>query len=258
MATRPFSYNPTQATIAGTTNLGTICIGVSNLDYSSKPGGLTWWMGPEEANSYIVCKDVPAQNFPTPLGNIGNVQFWRSANTDADLINLVSIISGTTQTSISAAASWLNANGYWTNYTGPVTFSRPFVDGSVPGATTETAWNTFRAALTGSYTQFVVSNSLGFSLTVSHATSVQTLASALKNATNNTSVTINSVVWRVGTGCGSPSIGGTAVEFSNVQSCSVLSTIAFRPMINVGTQWGGMGTGATINQASQTMTLTFS
>jgi hypothetical protein len=257
MATRPFSYNPTQATIAGTTNLGTICIGVSNLDYSSKPGGLTWWMGPEEANSYIVCKDVPAQNFPTPLGNIGNVQFWRSANTNADLINLVSIISGTTQTSISAAASWLSSNGYWTNYTSGVTFSRPFPYGTAPGATTETAWNTFRAALTGSYTQFVISNSLGFSLTVSHATLVQTLADALKNATNNTSVTINSVVWRVGTGCGTPSIGGVAVEFSNVGSCTASSTIAIRPMIN-NLNWGGMGTGSTVSQASQTMTLTFS
>jgi len=256
MATRPFSYNPTQATIAGTTNLGTICIGVSNLDYSSNPGGLTWWMGPDEDNSYIVCKDVPAQNFPTPLGNIGNVQFWRSANTNADLINLVSIISGTTQTSISAAASWLSSNGYWTNYTNSVTFSRPFVQGSAPSVTTETAWNTFRAALTGSYTQFVISNTLGFSLTVSHATSVQTLATALKNATS-ASVTIGSVVWQVGTGCGAPSIGGVAVEFSNVGSCTASSTIALRPMIG-NLNWGGMGTGSTVNQASQTITLTFS
>jgi hypothetical protein len=262
MATRPFSYNPTQATIAGTTNLGTICIGVSNLDYSSKPGGLTWWMGPEEANSYIVCKDVPAQNFPTPLGNIGNVQFWRSANTNADLINLVSIISGTTQTSISAAASWLSSNGYWTNYTNSVTFSRPFVQGSAPGATTETAWNTFRAALTGSYTQFVISNTLGFSLTVSHATSVQTLATALKNATSLgfteiASVTINSVVWKVGTGCGTPSIGGVTTELSNIGFCDGGATIALRPMIG-NQNWGGMGTGSTLNQASQTITLTFS
>lgn len=35
MAARPFSYNPEQAIIEGTTNVGTICIGVSALDYSS-------------------------------------------------------------------------------------------------------------------------------------------------------------------------------------------------------------------------------
>ena len=84
-----------------------------------------------------------------------------------------------------------------------------------------------------------------------------TQADALKNATNNTSVTINSVVWRVGTACGTPSIGGVAVEFSNVGSCTASSTIAFRPMIN-NLNWGGMGTGSTVSQASQTMTLTFS
>ena len=114
--TRPFSYNPTQSTIAGTTNLGTICIGVSDLDYATSPGGLTWWMGPDEDNSYVVCKDVPAQNFPTPLGNIGNVQFWRCTNTDLAFRDMVSTISGTTQASASAASDWLASNNYWTNW----------------------------------------------------------------------------------------------------------------------------------------------
>jgi hypothetical protein len=113
--TRPFSYNPTQATITGTINVGTICIGVLDLDYSSKPGGLTWWMGPNEASSYIVCKDVPAQNFPTPLGNIGNVQFWRSSNTDEAFKDMVATISGISQVSATAASDWLSLNGYWTN-----------------------------------------------------------------------------------------------------------------------------------------------
>ena len=113
--TRPFSYNPTQSTIAVTTNLGTICIGVSDLDYATSPGGLTWWMGPDEDNSYVVCKDVPAQNFPTPLGNIGNVQFWRSTNTDLAFRDMVSTISGTAQASASAASDWLASNNYWTN-----------------------------------------------------------------------------------------------------------------------------------------------
>ena len=113
--TRPFSYNPTQSTITGTTNVGTLCIGVSPLAYSANPGGLTWWMGPDEDNSYIIAKDVPAGNFPTQVGNIGNVQFWRCTNTDLAFKDLVSIISGTTQASASAASDWLASNNYWTN-----------------------------------------------------------------------------------------------------------------------------------------------
>jgi hypothetical protein len=72
-------------------------------------------MGPDEDNSYVVCKDVPAQNFPTPLGNIGNVQFWRCTNTDLAFRDMVSTISGTTQASASAASDWLASNNYWTN-----------------------------------------------------------------------------------------------------------------------------------------------
>jgi hypothetical protein len=113
--TRPFSYNPSQSIIPGTTNLGTICIGVADLEYADRPGGITWWMGPDEDNSYVVCKEVPTQDFPTPLGNVGNVQFWRCENNDSAFTNLVSIISGITQASALAASDWLTTNGYWTN-----------------------------------------------------------------------------------------------------------------------------------------------
>ena len=115
MAARPFSYNPTQATITGTTNVGTLCVGVSALDYSSKPGGLTWWMGPDEDNSYVICKDVPAQNFPTPVGASGGVQFWRSTNTNEEFRSLVQAISGTSQATADAANIWLISNGYWSS-----------------------------------------------------------------------------------------------------------------------------------------------
>jgi len=117
--TRPFAYNPTQSTISGTTNIGTLCIGVSALNYGAKPGGLTWWMGPDEDNSYIIAKDVPSANFPTPVGNIGTVQFWGCTNTDEAFRITVQTISGTTQASASAANDWLAANNYWTNWTIP-------------------------------------------------------------------------------------------------------------------------------------------
>jgi hypothetical protein len=119
----------------------------------------------------------------------------------------------------------------------------------------ETAWNTFRAALTGTYTQFVWSSTNGNSITVSDPTLVQSLANGLRTGTA-TAVTINSVSWRVGTGCGTPKIGGVAIEFSNIASCSAASTYALRPQINNG-NWGGTNQ-STVNAPSQTITLTFS
>jgi len=116
MGTRPFAYNATQTAITGTVNAGTICIGVSALDYSSKPGGLTWWNGPDEDNSYVICKAVPAQNFPTPVGNVGGVEFWKCTNTDEAFRSLVQIISGTSQATASAAGTWLISNGYWSSW----------------------------------------------------------------------------------------------------------------------------------------------
>jgi hypothetical protein len=101
----------------------------------------------------------------------------------------------------------------------------------------------------------VWSSTNGNSITVSHPTLVQTLANGLR-ATTATTVTINSVSWLVGLGCGTPKIGGTAVEFSNIGSCNASSTYALRPQIN-NQNWGGTNQ-STVNAPSQTITLTFS
>jgi hypothetical protein len=120
MGSRPFAYNPGPTAISGVTNIGNLAVGASALDYSSKPGGLNWWMGPEESSSYVIAKDVPAQNFPTPLGNVGGVQFWRCSNTDEAFRSTVQTISGTAQASASVASAWLSSNGYWTSFAGVV------------------------------------------------------------------------------------------------------------------------------------------
>jgi hypothetical protein len=135
------------------------------------------------------------------------------------------------------------------------TFSASFTGGTAPSIAIETAWNAFRASLTGTtYTSFTWSSTNGNSQTVSDPTLVQTLADGLRTATV-TAVTINSVVWRVGTACGTPKIGGVAVEFSNIASCSPSSTYALRPMIN-NANWGGTNQ-STVGAPSQTITLTF-
>jgi hypothetical protein len=136
-----------------------------------------------------------------------------------------------------------------------VTFSQAFTGATAPSSAIETAWNTFRSQLIGTYTQFVWSSTNGNSITVSDPTLVQSLANGLRTATV-TDVTINSVSWRVGTGCGIPKIGGVAVEFSNIVSCDVSSTYALRPMIN-NANWGGTNQ-YTVGAPSQTITLTFS
>lgn len=136
-----------------------------------------------------------------------------------------------------------------------VTFSQLFTNGVAPTSTVETAWNTFRASLTGTYTTFRFFSNLNAGVTVTDPTLVQTLANALRTATI-TSVTIGGVNWRVGTGCGTPKIGGVAVEFSNIASCSASSTYSLRPMIN-NLNWGGVN-GSTVGAATQTITLTFS
>ncbi len=136
-----------------------------------------------------------------------------------------------------------------------VTFSQTFTQSVAPTTTIETAWNTFRSSLTGTYTTFRFFSNLNAGVTVTDGSLVQTLANGLRTATI-TSVTIGGVNWRVGTGCGSPKIGGVAVEFSNVGSCNGSSTYALRPMIN-NLNWGGVN-GPTAGAATQTITLTFS
>jgi hypothetical protein len=166
--------------------------------------------------------------------------------------------STTTTTTIAPTTTTTTSTSTTTTTTNNVigtTFSGSFIQNSPPTTAIETAWNTFRSQLTGSYTSFTWSSTNGNSITVTHPTNVQTLANALRNATNLTSVTINSVVWRVGTGCGTPKIGGVAVEFSNISSCSASSTYALRPMIN-NANWGGTNQ-STVGAPTQTITLSF-
>jgi len=109
--------------------------------------------------------------------------------------------------------------------------------------------------LIGRYTTFRFFSNLNSGATVTDPTLVQSLANGLRTATI-TSVTIGGVNWRVGTGCGTPKIGGVAVEFSNIGSCSASSTYALRPMIN-NLNWGGVN-GSTVGAVTQTISLIFS
>ena len=122
MATsRPFTYN-TSSTVNGTEQIGELAIGVIPLDYSSNPGGLKWWMGPDEDNKYIIGKDVSTKDWPTPVpeGNIGSVRFWAtSTENDTQFVDLTNSLGGNSFTTVSSSLSWLSGSGYWSNY--PIT-----------------------------------------------------------------------------------------------------------------------------------------
>jgi len=135
-----------------------------------------------------------------------------------------------------------------------VQFSQSFVQGVTASASVVTAWETFRSQLTGSYNSFTWSSTNGNSITVTHATSVQNLANALRTAAA-ASATIGSKTWFVGLACGATSGYAVAVEFSDVGSCTASSTYALRPLIG-NSNWGGTNE-YTVNAPSQTITLTF-
>lgn len=115
--TTPFTYN-NGTYILGTEQIGDLSIGLLSQDYASNPGSKTWWMGPDEDNIYVIGKDVPTEDHPTPLGNIGSVQFWAtSTRSDSEFINLTNSTFIQSFTTISECLSWLSTNGYWSNYT---------------------------------------------------------------------------------------------------------------------------------------------
>lgn len=66
MTTTPFAYN-TGSSIAGTSQVGDIAIGITDQDYSLNPGGVSWWMGPDEDTGYVITVPVSGNTQPTPI-----------------------------------------------------------------------------------------------------------------------------------------------------------------------------------------------
>jgi hypothetical protein len=118
MATsRTFAYNSSQSTIYCADNFSTLSVGAFSADFSSKPGELTWWMGPDEDIGYIIAIPVPEGNFPSPLGNISTVKFFRTTSlNDSEFIGLSKVVTGQSFATTADARNYLVSNGYWTNY----------------------------------------------------------------------------------------------------------------------------------------------
>jgi len=114
--TRPFAYN-SGSVLSGTEQYGTIAVGTGDNPYDQNYGGLQWWSGPDEDLGYCIGTSVPSGDQPTPLGNIGTVQFWRTDGFDEnEFIELSEVITGQNFTGSTEAKEYLNNNGYWTSF----------------------------------------------------------------------------------------------------------------------------------------------
>lgn len=120
---RPFAYNPSVSSITGASQFGNLAIGNGTVDYSTNPGGVKWFSGPDEENGYVIALAVTGGNQPTADGlNDGTVQFWRSGDkTDSSFIALADVLSngfGGSGPFVSAtgAKEWLDTNNFWNSY----------------------------------------------------------------------------------------------------------------------------------------------
>lgn len=179
MAVKIFSYNPTQAVISGVTNIGTLAIGTGNLYWADNPGGLTWWMGPDESLGFVIGGVVTGYNQPTQVGSVGNVQFWRTQTfSDSEFLDLANYVKRQAGgdpdlATASAAVIWLNSNSYYTNWT--------------PSTTTTT---------TTSPSNQIISSNLFVHLDASQSASYPGSGSTWTDLTGNgNNATINGATW---------------------------------------------------------------
>jgi len=124
MATTPIAYNPSQSPIDGTEQLGDLAIGTTEQDYSSSPGGVTWWMGPEDSVGYVIAVPVSGNTQPTEIpGVFASVGFFQSVDsTENSFVELTNSVFGQNFTTGTECKTWLNDNGYWTSFVpAPVT-----------------------------------------------------------------------------------------------------------------------------------------
>ena len=117
--TRPFAYNPSLTPIGGTTQVGTLAIGYGPLDYSTMPGGVEWWNGPDEDLGYVIASSVPSDGQDTPIpGNKASVGFDRTNSfDDGEFIRLTNKILNSNYTAATDASIALTTNGYWNSFT---------------------------------------------------------------------------------------------------------------------------------------------
>jgi hypothetical protein len=118
MATsRPFAYNP-GSPITGTDQVGDLAIGVDPLDYTTSPGGVDWWVGPDEDLGYVICRTDISNSHATPVYLVNaSIGFNRSTTkTEGTFVQFVNQEFSQTFSTGDQCKTWLNNNGYWTSW----------------------------------------------------------------------------------------------------------------------------------------------
>lgn len=130
------------------------------------------------------------------------------------------------------AGGWVSASAqgvqYSEDFTSGVTYN--------PGTPQVDNWEGFRDALTGTYSQFVVSGSLDTTgVSCSDPTAVDQIATALRTDATAT-ISCDGNTWRTG------SCGGTELSVNQaICQCSASSAFTIRANGAVGDNWGGIG-----------------
>jgi hypothetical protein len=156
VATRPFAYNPSQTPIDGTEQLGDLAIGQINQDYSINPGGVDFWMGPEENLGYVITIPVPSGDQPTPVGTLSFVGFFRSEFlTENSFLELTNNQFNQNFIDGNSAVTWLNLQGYWTSFVPVPVTPTPSVTASQTPTPSITASQTPTPSITASQTPTV-------------------------------------------------------------------------------------------------------
>lgn len=255
---RPFAYN-TGTTISGTDQFGNIAVGVSNIDYSINPGGVKWWMGPDEDPGYVVCGTEPSGNQPNPVGGPAFVQFWRSsAKTENSFVSLTNYTFTQVFTTGLQAGEYLFSSGYWTSYPcQPSNSVAPTISGTnLIGNTLTGSTGTWSGVTSGYTYQWTsngtnISSATGTTFTITETQAGATIAFVV-TATN---------------GCGSVSVTSSTItensfistwNTSNTSAGSSTSTQVTLPLESAGTYSGtiywGDGTTSGLTYANRTKT----
>lgn len=124
--TTAFAYNPGYDKVPGTINVGLLAVGITEQDYSSNPGDLTWWNGPDQELGYVIAAQVPDNTQPTEIPGVNaSVGFYGTTDFfDGSFIKLseyfASVILNDPQSfsTPTDASAWLFSQGYWNSYDG--------------------------------------------------------------------------------------------------------------------------------------------
>lgn len=115
----PVAFN-TGSTINGTTQVGNLSVGTTPQDYSivGQTNGLVYYSTPDQDLGYVIAHDDLSGGHVGKPGNVSaKVGFWRSsAQTQSSFISLVNGLFNQNFTGGSQTVTWLNNNGYWTNF----------------------------------------------------------------------------------------------------------------------------------------------